>query len=280
MLRCIPAILGLAFLAACGKPTDKEVAVVPTHGSKLPDLVFAANAPVFDTGRTPFVEAVWTDGVWKIHDAGVWIANGTDEIWISSILEEIKDKRPDSRILISAEKKTAFREIETMVRGAASAGLTGINFLVASGSPKTGTHAFHLDLPKMGDDEGHIPWDPFLIRLDAQGAVYSGTGIAASTLDPAASDHTLPGLNDQLEMSAAAARASRSPAICLVYIEPAASYQRAIDLVSRFHEHRVLMRFTNFRIDPPESRKHELRRKPQTKPLPPSSKDARILLDL
>jgi len=113
-------------------------------------------------------------------ESWVGIADGTDEGGTSKIMEGIKGKRPDSRILISAEKNTAFREIETMVRDAARAGLTGIDFLVASGSPKPETHAFHLDLPKMGDEE-RIPWDPFFIRLDANGTVHSGTGIAAST---------------------------------------------------------------------------------------------------
>jgi hypothetical protein len=263
------AIIGIIFLAACGKPTDKESVTITTHGSKLPDLVFAANAPVFDPGGATFVEAVWTDGVWKIHDEGVWIADGTDEDGISKIMQGIKDKRPDSRVLISAEKRTAFREIETMVRGVASAGLTDINFLVARGSPKPETHAFHLELPKIGEED-RIPWDPFVIQLDAQGAVHSGTGIAASTLDPATSDHALPGLNSQLELFASAARAVEIQGICLVHIEPAASYQRVIDLMSRFHEHRVLMRFTNFRIDPPGSRTEvEPQSKPRKKPSPP-----------
>lgn len=267
------AILGLAFLAACGKPTGKEQAIITTHGSKLPDLVFAANAPVFDPGGAPFVEAVWIDGVWKIHDDGAWIADGTDETGISRIMEEIKAKRPDFRILISAGKNTAFREIETMVRGVASAGLTGINFLVAGGSPKSETHAFHLDLPKMDEDEGHIPYDPFFIHIDANGAVYSGTGAAQSPLDPANADPSLPGLNSQLELFAAAARSARSPAICQVYIDPAASYQRAIDLMSRFHEHRVFMRFSNFRIEnAPGLRESDGQHgRSETKPRPPWS---------
>ncbi|HSP43571.1 MAG TPA: hypothetical protein VLO11_11915 [Luteolibacter sp.] len=210
------------------------------------------------------MEAVGIDGVWKIHDGGVWIADGSDETGISRIMEEIKAKRPDSRILISAGKNTAFREIETLVRGVTSAGLTGINFLVASGSQKPETHAFQLDLPKIGDEEYPIPYDPFFVRLDAQGAVCSGIGNSSSMLDPPDADHSLPGLNSILELFASAARAAETQGICQVYIEPAASYQRAIDLMSRFHEHRILMRFTNFRI---EREKPPIKSKP--KPSPP-----------
>ena len=79
----VAILLGMLICAGCGKHSDAEQAVQRARGHALPDLVFAANAPVFDAGGIPYAEAVWIDGIWKIHDGGVWRADcrSDDEIY-------------------------------------------------------------------------------------------------------------------------------------------------------------------------------------------------------
>ncbi len=258
------AIIGIIFLAACGKP------IITTHGSKLPDLVFAAKAPVFDPGGAPFVEAVWADGVWKIHDGGEWIADGKDEDGISKIMKEVQDKRPESRILISADKKTSFGDVRTMVRGAASAGFWRLDFLVSTGIPDSGNHAFPFEHERM-EARYHFESEPVFIKLDAEGAVYTGIGPKSQMLDDAAAHYTLPELNNYLDNLAAAVQATGYELGCEFLPDPAVNHQRVIDVFSRLHEHGItdVILFVPV-VEPLGMRERiELHRKLKAKPSPP-----------
>jgi hypothetical protein len=224
-------VLGMLICAGCGKDPHAEQA----RGHALPDLVFAANAPVFDTGGIPYVETVWIDGIWKVHDDGVWRADCRSEDEIHKIMQEIWEKRPDSRILISAGGGTALREIVNLVRGSARVGFWRMDFLVSTRVPKRKIHSFRLHLPTGPTSS----IEPLLITLDARGLVSSGTGSDRRLHDTDPANHALPKLNKKLEVYAAAARLAESGLFVQVYADPAVNYQRLIDLFARFHEHRI-----------------------------------------
>ena len=259
-------VLGMLICAGCEKAPHPEQA----RGHSLADLVFAANAPVFDAGGIPYVEAVWIDGIWKIHDGGVWRADCRSDDEIYKAMDEIWEKRQDSRILISAGGGTAFRDISQVVRNSVRAGFRRLDFLVATGVPSPANHSIRLKLAPV--DHGMQPdIEPFIIVLDAQGAIYTGIGPGQILHDTDTTDHALPKLNNMLEMFSSAARSTGSRPFLQVHADPAVSYQRVIDVFAQLYKHRIKdIMFTDLNpsmddnpIKRPESHK--------TKPRPPSS---------
>lgn len=233
----VAMLLGTLMCAGCGKHPDAEQASQRARGHALPDLVFAANAPLFDAGGIPYAEAVWIDGIWKIHDGGVWRTDCRSDDEIYRGMQEIRDKRQDSRILISAGGSTAFREIANVIRGSARAGFWRMDFLVATGAPSRKIHSFLLNMPTADGSEMDI--EPLLITLDARGAVYTGTGPDRILHDTDQADHALPKLNELLEIYAGAARAAASQPVILVHADPEVNYQRVINVMARCHELRI-----------------------------------------
>lgn len=259
MYRPIAIILGILILAGCEKPAELA------HGHALPDLVFAANAPELDPEGAAYAEAVWTDGLWKIHEDGMWRADCRSGDDIFQAMREIRDQRPDSRVLISAGGNTPFREIVELIRNTARAGFWRVDFLVATGAQARTNHSFTLKLPTR-DESDLLDVDPLFISLDAQGVVHTGRGAARTRQDTDPADHALPKLNGLLEIYTAAAKAASSRPVCQVYADPDVAYQRVIDLMARFHEHGIVhIYFSN----PDEYERTKRLEKPATRPRPP-----------
>lgn len=242
----IAMLLGMLMCAGCGKHSDAKKAAERARGHALPDLVFAANAPLFDAGGIPYAEAVWIDGIWKIHDGGVWRADCRSDDEIYKAMQEIWEKRQDSRILISAGGSTAFREIKNVIKGSARAGFRRLDFLVTTGVPSPANHSFRLRLATADERLIQPDIDPLFIVLDARGAVYTGIGSDQVLLDTDTADHALPILKNMLELYATAAKAAKARLFLQVHADPAVNYQRVIDVFSRFYEHRIMdIQFTD-----------------------------------
>jgi biopolymer transport protein ExbD len=271
----VAMLLGMLMCAGCGKHSDAQQAAQRARGHALPDLVFAANAPVFDAGGIPYAEAVWIDGIWKIHDGGVWRADCRNDDEIYKAMQEIWEKRQDSRILISAGGGMALREIVNVIRGSAKNGFWRMDFLVATGVPSREIHSFLLNVPKAEGCGIRPDIDPLLITLDARGLVYTGTGPDRRLHDTDPADHALPKINELLEIHAATAKAAGFRPPVLLHADPAVNYQRFIDLFARFHEHRIteiMLRIDDVpKNDEPLKRWKSFNHKPRppSSPLPP-----------
>jgi len=74
--------------------------------------------------------------------------------------------------------------------------------------------------------------EPMFIKVDASGAVFSGTGPSQQALDTNANERDLPLLSSQLELYAAAARSAGSNPLVQIYVDPGATQQRVIDVLN------------------------------------------------
>ncbi|MFD2255358.1 ExbD/TolR family protein [Luteolibacter algae] len=74
--------------------------------------------------------------------------------------------------------------------------------------------------------------EPMFIRVDASGAVFSGTGSSQQPLDTDVSVRDMPLLLSQLELYSAAARSAGSDPLVQIYVDPGATQQRVIDVLN------------------------------------------------
>ena len=74
--------------------------------------------------------------------------------------------------------------------------------------------------------------EPIFIRIDANGAIYTGVGNAQQLLDTDVSVREVPFLLAQLDLYAAAARAANSKPLVQIYADGGASQQRVIDVLN------------------------------------------------
>jgi biopolymer transport protein ExbD len=226
---------------------NTNVPVELARGHSLPGLVFAANAPVFDPGRDSYLEAVRSEGVWHFHFQGEMRGPCRSEDEIHQSISEFRIKQGDPRIVISAECDTPFAEIRTMVRGAARAGFGRVDFLVFSASERCRNQTFSLELPAVDGSGQPDDIEPLLVSVDDNGQIYIGRGPSRVLQDSDPEDHALPKLANTLELLSTAARAAQCQPFCMLHLNSAASYQRLIDVLSRFHEYQITrIWFTDF----------------------------------
>jgi biopolymer transport protein ExbD len=74
--------------------------------------------------------------------------------------------------------------------------------------------------------------DPMFIRVDTNGAVYTGAGASQQALDTDMSSRELPLLLSQLQLYAAAARSAGNNPLVQVYVDPGTTQQRVIDVLN------------------------------------------------
>ncbi len=74
--------------------------------------------------------------------------------------------------------------------------------------------------------------EPMFIRVDASGAIYSGTGASQQPLDSDPSVREVPLLDSQLDLYSEAARSAGSNPLVQVYVDPGATQQRVIDVLN------------------------------------------------
>jgi biopolymer transport protein ExbD len=107
-----------------------------------------------------------------------------------------------------------------------------IYFLVTSTiTPREQDLAMQLPAKSPPSDE-QPKIEPMFIRVDASGAVFSGTGAGQQPLDSDASVRDLPLLDSQLDLYSAAAVSAGSKPLVQVYVDPGATQQRVIDVLN------------------------------------------------
>jgi biopolymer transport protein ExbD len=74
--------------------------------------------------------------------------------------------------------------------------------------------------------------EPMFIRIEANGAIYTGTGASQQAMDADTSVRELPLLRGQLDMYASAARAANSKPLVQIYADGEATQQRVIDVLN------------------------------------------------
>ncbi len=74
--------------------------------------------------------------------------------------------------------------------------------------------------------------EPMFIRVDASGAIFSGTGSSQQPLDSDASVRELPLLNSQLNLYQDAARSAGNDPLVQIYVDEGANQQRVIDVLN------------------------------------------------
>jgi len=74
--------------------------------------------------------------------------------------------------------------------------------------------------------------DPMFIKVDANGAVFSGTGDAQQALDSDGSVRDMPLLNQQLQLYSAAAKSAGNNPLVQVWVDPGTVQQRVIDVLN------------------------------------------------
>lgn len=74
--------------------------------------------------------------------------------------------------------------------------------------------------------------EPMFIKVDANGAVYMGTGSSQQALDSDESVRQLPMLTAQLDMYASAARSANNTPLVQLWVDNGAKQQRVIDVLN------------------------------------------------
>lgn len=248
----IVILLGVFMLTSCGeRPADAQedaerkaaeeahMAALRAWVAQVPDLVVAKHAPRFHSDGHAIAEAVWAEGVWKIHHSGKWRADCRSGEEIGQAMRQMREEYPESRVLISAAADTAYGEISNLIRGAASAGFGRIDFLVSTGTPGLAMDAFHLELPHMKPDDAPNKIEPFAITIDADGSVFTGLVDSRTLHDTDPADHALSKLNASMRLFISAANATDTRPVCMVHVDRDARYQRMIDLMATFQNHGI-----------------------------------------
>jgi biopolymer transport protein ExbD len=231
MMRLISLILPLCLLASCKQEAPATVRV--PSGPRSGDLPVSSFSEKLSTTGNAYIEAVIDNENAEIHHPNGSL-NSTDggesyDQVIKSLSKIDPAQAGESPLLISASASTQFTAIRSVIRSAASSGIHEVLFLVRSETHQIGI--LRIELPTMGDP---LPkFDPFFIQIDDKGQIFTGAGASRTRMDDGPNDRDLEKLNSQLELFSAAAKAANSGnAPCQIYVNPEASYQRMIDLMS------------------------------------------------
>jgi biopolymer transport protein ExbD len=106
-----------------------------------------------------------------------------------------------------------------------------IYFLVSS-TIKPRETDLGMALPSAQPSDQQPDIEPLFIKLDAAGAIYTGTGNSQQILDTDTGERTLPLLKGQLDMYASAAKAAGSKPLVQIWADGGASQQRVIDILN------------------------------------------------
>lgn len=106
-----------------------------------------------------------------------------------------------------------------------------IYFLVTSTiTPRESDLGMQLPSPNQTVDQP--PIDPLYIRIESNGAIYTGVGAAQQAMDNDVTARDLPLLRGQLDMYASAARAANSKPLVQINADPESTQQRVIDVLN------------------------------------------------
>jgi biopolymer transport protein ExbD len=251
-MRLVSLILPLCLLASCEKEEPSTVRVPSSlrlDHFELPVAFFSKDQ--LSSADSGYIEALVDGDLTEIHHPNGFSASTAGGQSFDEVLEGISRSVPHQGtippLLISATASTKFGTIRSVIRTAATAGIYRILFLVKSDSRGTGIIRF--EVPTMGDELPDI--EPFFIQIDDKGEIFTGTGPGRTRIDGGADDRDLEKLNDVLKLFAAAAKSAGSEnAPCQIYVNPEASYQRMIDLLSMMKKWGLKPYFTDMEHEP------------------------------
>ncbi|MEN9991080.1 MAG: hypothetical protein RLZZ224_782 [Verrucomicrobiota bacterium] len=107
-----------------------------------------------------------------------------------------------------------------------------IYFLVATTIQKKEVDV-PLALPAMSSADSNMPdIEPLFIKVDANGAIFTGAGAAQQVLDTDTSVRSLPLLTQQLTLYAAGASSGDKKPLVQMWVDPGANQQRVIDVLN------------------------------------------------
>ncbi len=89
-----------------------------------------------------------------------------------------------------------------------------------------------MALPAANPGSGQPEIEPMFIRIEANGAIFTGTGTSQQPMDSDLTVRELPLLRSQLDLYASAARAANSNPLVQIYADGEASQQRVIDVLN------------------------------------------------
>ena len=269
-MRFIFLLLPLCIFVSCKSETPTPISLRDEHfdlpiSSALKDQLSAA-----DAGN---IEAVIDGETTEIHHPNGHLSSTAGGLTFDQVLASFPLSIPERGelppLLISATASTKFATIRSVIRSAAERDIYRILFLVKSDTKGTGVIRF--EVPTM--DESMPKIEPYFIQIDETGKVFTGSGSSRSRMDDGTEDRELEKLNEQLELFSAAAKSAgfeNSP--CQIYVNPEASYQRMIDLLSLVSKWGLNPNFTDMEPEPRPKPILPAPRKPtapfRTQPLP------------
>jgi biopolymer transport protein ExbD len=107
-----------------------------------------------------------------------------------------------------------------------------IYFLVATTIQKKEVDV-PLALPAMSSADSNMPdIEPLFIKVDANGAIFTGAGASQQMLDTDSSVRVLPLLTQQLTLYAAGANSGDKKPLVQMWVDPGANQQRVIDVLN------------------------------------------------
>jgi biopolymer transport protein ExbD len=107
-----------------------------------------------------------------------------------------------------------------------------IYFLVATTIQKKEVDV-PLALPSSAPNDESMPdIDPLFIKVDANGAIYTGAGSSQEMLDTDAGSRVLPLLTQQLTLYVAGASSGDKKPLVQMWVDPGANQQRVIDVLN------------------------------------------------
>lgn len=269
------ALILLSILIVSCEKSENPVQIPPPAGlnlSHLPTADYCKQLGEMDPG---FVEILISGDRSEVFHQGKSIANTSTEKELFSAIQQAGEENDklgkETPLLISAPASTPFRIIRERIRTAAETGIYKIHFLVSLEQRKNSGGIVSIELPCM--DQRHSMIEPYFLQITREGRIFSGTGSSRSPMDHSNTDRQIIELSGNLELYSAAARAAGIPdPLCQIYVNPEATYQRAIDLVSLTTSHNIKTFFTDM-LPEPKSRPTG---NPPRKPTPPNIKPLRI----
>jgi biopolymer transport protein ExbD len=106
-----------------------------------------------------------------------------------------------------------------------------IYFLVTSTiKPREADLGMSLPAAQPSSEQPKI--EPMFIRVESNGAIFTGVGPAQQAMDSDVGSRELPLLSSQLELYASAARAADTNPLVQIYVDNQATQQRVIDVLN------------------------------------------------
>ncbi|MGB6223075.1 MAG: hypothetical protein WBG04_18745 [Haloferula sp.] len=248
---------------------------------RLEGLVESYGAPSLDLQDGGLIEILKGEEGWMCYDRGRFQASCRNQEELINRFHDLRDRHClqgfETKLVVSAQAETPFREIREVVRTAAKSGICDIRFLVDQVNGVSKPSALPLSLALAAGCAVPPEIEPFFIIVDADEKVSVGTGPARVVMDRDRADRTLTHLDRSLWAFHRVAAATSSVALVQIYVAPSASYQRMIDVLACVKWNKIdRPHFTDILDDGPVLGcsglpMPDLRLKPLAKPRAPSS---------